>query len=103
LLWGGTKGLFGSPSLADIDFEGHRVRKGCKIWPVGTWPLKGAFYSDLRKEGLRSGAEVDPPGYCHFASWLDDRASLADQPTLEDDDVVARLERLGKANAGLFR
>jgi phage terminase large subunit GpA-like protein len=68
--WG--KPPIGSPSLADIDFAGHRVRKGCKIWPVGTWPLKGAFYSDLRKEGLRSGAEVDPPGYCHFASWLDE-------------------------------
>jgi phage terminase large subunit GpA-like protein len=34
--------------------------------------LKGVFYSDLRKDGVRAGAEVDPPGYCHFPSWLDD-------------------------------
>lgn len=62
----------GAPSLVDIDLAGHKIRKGCKIWPVGTWPLKGAFYSDLRKEGLKSGAEVDPPGYCHFPTWLDE-------------------------------
>ena len=43
-----------------------------KLWPVGTWPLKGAFYADLRKEGVRSGAETDPPGYCHFGTWLDE-------------------------------
>ena len=68
--WG--KPPIGSPSLVNIDLAGHRVRKGCKIWPVGTWPLKGAFMADLRKEGIRSGAEVDPSGYCHFGSWLDE-------------------------------
>jgi hypothetical protein len=26
----------------------------------------------LRKEGLRAGAEADPPGYCHFPAWLDE-------------------------------
>jgi phage terminase large subunit GpA-like protein len=62
----------GSPSLVDIDLAGHKVLKGCKIWPTGTWPLKGAFYSDLRKDGVKSGAEADPPGYCHFGTWLDE-------------------------------
>ena len=59
-------------SLVDIDVSGHRYKKGCKVWPVGTWPLKGAFYADLRKEGRRAGAELDPPGYCHFGAWLDE-------------------------------
>ncbi len=68
--WG--KPAIGTPSLVDIDLSGHKVRKGCKIWPVGTWPLKGAFYADLRKEGLRSGQERDPDGYCHFGTWLDE-------------------------------
>jgi phage terminase large subunit GpA-like protein len=26
----------------------------------------------LRKDGVKSGAEVDPPGYCHFGTWLDE-------------------------------
>ena len=68
--WG--KPPIGSASLVDIDVAGHRHRQGAKIYGVGTWPLKGAFYADLRKDGLRAGAEVDPPGYCHFPSWLDE-------------------------------
>jgi phage terminase large subunit GpA-like protein len=69
---GWAKPPIGSPSLVDLDLAGHRVRKGSKLWPVGTWPLKGAFYSDLRKDGVKSGADVDPPGYCHFGTWLDE-------------------------------
>ena len=69
---GWNKPPLGTPSLVDIDLAGHRVKRGCKIWPVGTWPLKGTFYADLRKDGLRAGAEVDPPGFCHFGSWLDE-------------------------------
>ena len=68
--WG--RPAIGTPSLVDIDLAGHKVRKGCKLWPVGTWPLKGAFYADLRKEGARAGAERDPDGYCHFPTWLDE-------------------------------
>ena len=68
--WG--KPPIGAPALVDIDLAGHRVKRGVKIWPVGTWALIGALYSDLRKDGLRSGAESDPPGYCHFPSWLDE-------------------------------
>lgn len=68
--WG--KPPIGTPSLVDIDLAGHKVKKGCKIWPIGTWPLKGAFYADLRKDGLKAGAEVDPSGYCHFGTWQDE-------------------------------
>jgi phage terminase large subunit GpA-like protein len=62
-----TKGLdgwakppIGTPSLVDNDLAGHKVKKGCQLWPVGTWPLKGAFYDDLRKIGLKAGADTDP-------------------------------------------
>ncbi len=68
--WG--KPPLGTPSLVDIDLAGHRSKKGVKVWPVGTWPLKGVWYADLRKDGLRAGAEVDPGGYCHFGTWLDE-------------------------------
>ena len=62
----------GTPRLVDIDLAGSRVRQGAKLCPVGAWSIKGSFYADLRREGVRAGAEVDPPGYVHFGSWLDD-------------------------------
>lgn len=68
--WG--KQAIGSMQLMDIDLDGKKVRKGCKLWHVGTWPLKGSFYEDLRKDGMKSGKESDPEGYCHFPDWLDE-------------------------------
>jgi phage terminase large subunit GpA-like protein len=68
--WG--RPAIGTPTLVDINLAGQRVKKGCKLWPVGTWPLKGAFYADLNKEGVKSGKPVDPEGYCHFSAWLDE-------------------------------
>lgn len=60
------------PSLVDIDLKGRKVKQGCKLWKIGTWPLKGSFYADLRKLGVAAGKDVDPEGYCHFATWLDE-------------------------------
>lgn len=60
----------GMPKLVDIDLAGRKIRQGCKLWPVGTWSLKGTIYDDLRKDGLKSGALRDPGGYCHFPLWL---------------------------------
>lgn len=60
----------GMPKLVDIDLGGRKIRQGCKLWPVGTWSLKGTVYDDLRKDGLKSGALRDPGGYCHFPLWL---------------------------------
>jgi len=68
--WG--KPAIGQPTLVDIDLAGRKVKKGCRLWPVGTWPIKGAFYEDLRKEGLRAGHAADPEGYCHFGMWVDE-------------------------------
>jgi phage terminase large subunit GpA-like protein len=68
--WG--RPAIGTPSLVDIDLAGRKVKKGCKVWPVGTWPLKGAFYEDLNKDGVKSGKTCDPEGYCHFGTWVDE-------------------------------
>lgn len=61
----------GMPSVKDIDLDGRKLGF-IKLWPVGTWPLKGHWYEDLRREGKSSGHEVDPPGYCHFGKFLDE-------------------------------
>lgn len=68
--WG--KPPIGTPTLVNIDLAGRKIKKGCKLWPVGTWPLKGAFYEDLNKEGVRAGKGRDPEGYCHFGMWVDE-------------------------------
>ena len=47
--WG--RPALGAMSLVDIDMAGPRFKNGCKLWPIGTWALKAAFYGDLRKEG----------------------------------------------------
>lgn len=63
----------GTPSKVDITLRGRKLRRGAQLWPVGTWTLKAALYAHLRKEGRRDGAEQDPPGYCHFGEFLDQR------------------------------
>ncbi|MCB2106366.1 MAG: phage terminase large subunit family protein [Rhodobacteraceae bacterium] len=68
--WG--KPAVGTPTLVDIDLGGRKVKQGCKVWGVGTWPLKSDFYSFLRQEGVKSGAARDPDGYCHFGMWVDE-------------------------------
>lgn len=73
-----TKGVDGwsRPALAagalqDITLDGVKLPQGIKLWHIGTWPLKGHWYEDLRREGKSAGHEVDPPGYCHFGKFLD--------------------------------
>ena len=70
--YGWARPAIGTASLVDVNFNGKRVKGGAAVYTVGTWPLKLGFYSDLRKEGVKSGAPVDPAGYCHFGTWLDE-------------------------------
>lgn len=57
----------GVPIKKSVRKGGKRKRYGSTLlWPVGTWALKGEFYGNLHRAGLRSGEPTDPPGYCHF-------------------------------------
>jgi phage terminase large subunit GpA-like protein len=97
--WG--KPAMGAPTLVDISLSGARIKKGCKLWPVGTWPLKGAFYSDLRKDGLKAGAEIDPPGFWHFSMWLDEtffRQITAEY--LAEETLRGRVRKFWKLRGG---
>ena len=89
---GWSKPAIGMPSLVDIDLAGNKVKQGCKLWKLGTWPLKAGFYSDLHKLGIRSGEPFDPDGYCHFGNWLDENyfKQLTDE-RLEDIKVKGRV------------
>jgi phage terminase large subunit GpA-like protein len=90
----------GTPSLVDINLAGSKVRKGVKVWPVGTWSLKAAFYADVRKEGLAAGKDSDPAGYCHFPDWLDQ--NYFKQLTAEfltDEKINGKVRRVWKLKA----
>lgn len=98
---GWSKPALGLPTEQDIDFNGKRIRKGVRLWPVGTWPLKGAHYDDLRKEGVKAGQEKDPPGYCHFGTWLDEvyfRQITAEY--LASENYRGRVRRVWKVRGG---
>ncbi|WP_142847239.1 phage terminase large subunit family protein [Telmatospirillum sp. J64-1] len=62
----------GTPSVVDITLGGKKKRRGAKVWPVGTWPLKSKWYALLRKPGIAEGEAEDPHGYCHFSQFHDE-------------------------------
>lgn len=77
-----TKGLdgwgrpaIGQPVLVDIDLDGKKVKQGCKLWGLGTWPMKAAHYTDLNqlpKVDQETGVVSYPDGYWHHGEWVDD-------------------------------
>lgn len=97
--WG--RPAIGLPKPVDISLDGRRIRKGATIYPIGTWPLKASFYSDLRKEGRRAGAETDPDGYCHFGLWQDEvyfKQITAEY--LADEKLRGRTRKVWKLRSG---
>ncbi|MFN3656819.1 MAG: phage terminase large subunit family protein [Pseudolabrys sp.] len=70
---GWTAPSIGTPSQVDVTVDGRKYKGGATLWPVGTWSLKAIWYSNLRKDGIRTGAEIDPPGYVHLHEGNDER------------------------------
>jgi terminase, large subunit len=63
--------LIGTPSAVDISLAGKRIRRGVKLWPVGSSVAKGELYAWLKKEKALDG-EKSSPGYCHFPQYSPD-------------------------------
>ncbi len=98
---GWSKPALGMGKAVDIDFNGQRIRNGVHLWPVGTWPLKGAHYEDLRKEGVKAGREKDPPGFVHFGTWLDETYfRQITSEYLANENFRGRIRRVWKVRAG---
>jgi phage terminase large subunit GpA-like protein len=98
---GWSRPAIGQPSMVDIDFMGKRIRQGAAVWPVGTWSLKGAFYADLRKQGMAAGKESDPPGYCHFGKWMDENYFLQiTSEYLASENYKGRVRKVWKVRSG---
>ncbi|WP_368856609.1 terminase gpA endonuclease subunit [Chelativorans sp. ZYF759] len=59
------------PAKKSVTKRGRRKRFGAAmLWPVGTWGLKSELFANLHKPGLAAGEATDPPGYCHFGTFL---------------------------------
>jgi phage terminase large subunit GpA-like protein len=59
--------IIGSPSIVDIAINGRKIRRGARVWPVGTDIAKSELYGWLR---LRVEEGLPPPsGFCHFPEY----------------------------------
>lgn len=66
--------MIAPPKAADISIKGKTVRRGLKVWPVGTDQIKSEFYSWLRiekptEEELKLSEGLFPYGYPHYPEY----------------------------------
>lgn len=57
----------GLPTKVDLNINGKKVRRGAKVWTVGTSILKSELYQFLRL--TKNEDESFPAGYCHFPKY----------------------------------
>lgn len=57
------KPAVGRPTAQDVSHKGDTIKKGVKLWPVGSSSVKQRFYGRLR-------IEAPGPGYVHFSNQL---------------------------------
>ena len=70
----GGKAILGKPSDQDVNWRGNRVKRGVKLWPIGTDTAKAVIYGRLRL--------AEPgPGYVTLPKRLD--ADVFEQLTAE--------------------
>lgn len=58
--------LISSPHAVDVDWKGKKLRRGVKVWTVGTNLAKTELYGWLRLSKPTTEGEPYPAGYCHF-------------------------------------
>jgi phage terminase large subunit GpA-like protein len=66
--------IIGKPADVEVNHLGQRLKRGARLWPIGTDNAKALIYARMRVD--RPG-----PGYVHFSSKLD--GSFYEQITAE--------------------
>jgi len=86
----------------DVDYKGKKIKGGAKLRLVGTWDLKSKFYEYLARQPVVEGSSVVyPPGYCHFANYLDeDYFKQLTSEYLDDEIVKGRTQKIWKQQGG---
>lgn len=70
----GGRAVLGKPTDVDVTWRGQRMKRGVKLWPVGTDTAKAEIYGHLR-------LEQPGPGYVHLSKALP--AEVFEQLTAE--------------------
>jgi terminase, large subunit len=52
--------VIGKPTEIEVNYKGQRIKRGARVWPVGTDTAKAIIYSELRVQQVG-------PGYRHFS------------------------------------
>ena len=68
-----TAAPMGTGTLVDVDLGGKRIKRGLRVWPVGTPILKSQLFGWLNQHPpgdaeLEAGAQY-PHGYCHHPQY----------------------------------
>lgn len=61
--------LIGSPSYVDVSIRGRKLRRGIRLWTVGTGVAKRELYGFLRQAPALEEGEGAPVGFCHFPEY----------------------------------
>lgn len=81
--------IIGKPAAVDVDTRGRTIRRGVRIWSVGTNLIKTELYGWLRLDAPTDGDEY-PPGYCHFPEYDSEYFKM-----LTAEQIVLRQTRNG--------
>lgn len=65
--------LVGAPSAVEVTLGGRKLRRGYKVWTVGTDVAKSELYGWLAlhppTDAERATGATDPPGFCRFPEY----------------------------------
>jgi phage terminase large subunit GpA-like protein len=59
----------GSPTAVDVDWRGKKIRRGVKVWPVGSSVIKTELYGWLGLNAPTQEGEPYMSGFCHFPEY----------------------------------
>jgi phage terminase large subunit GpA-like protein len=59
----------GTAKLIDINIKGRKIKRGIRLWPVGSSVIKSEIYAYLRLERPTDPSTPFPAGFCHFPEY----------------------------------
>lgn len=80
----------GIPTAVDVDWRGKKIRRGVKVWPIGSSIIKTELYGWLRLNVPTKEGDVYPPGFCHFPLYEEHYFKM-----LTAEQLVVRMTRGG--------